>query len=236
MNVEIYCNCHKTGINKLNQIYQKNLMLGSILCSVNEREKYFRDGFLFDDVGENISHLNNRFGQLTGLYWTWKNAHAEFLGNSVYRIFWKEDDLKNRFEKNVLYIPEQIDVNKCFEHISPTNENLYSQFAYCHGETALNFLKEECEFMFDSLKNTKYIHPFNMFIAEKKIFDKVCEILFDIVFRVYEKYKQHGLYEWRALDFLAERILTSIYNNHKYYFDDLKLKILPLTIYKKNTQ
>jgi len=243
MNVEIYCNCHKNfGVNKLNQIYQKNLMLNGISYSVDEKSKFFKEGFIFDDTGENISHLNNWFGQLTGVYWAWKNAEADVVGSSVYRIFWSEDELKNGFEKNTLYIPTTLDVKKCVADPSVEKNNIYDHFSYCHGSTALDFMNSLVienqipiqKFMIDKLKADVNIHAFNMFICEKNLFDKICSLLFEALFPVYTLYRKENLYEKRILDFLGERVLHMIFTNHTYYFNNLKIKTIPITILEKN--
>ncbi len=56
-------------------------------------------GFLRDDTGDNISHLNRNYGELSGLYWVWKNTTEEKVGWCHYRRFfsptlWPADQYK----------------------------------------------------------------------------------------------------------------------------------------------
>ena len=45
-------------------------------------------GYLGDDTGESISRWNNYYGELTGVYWVWKNEiEADIIGICHYRRF-----------------------------------------------------------------------------------------------------------------------------------------------------
>ncbi len=44
-------------------------------------------GYLQDNVGDNISQKNRYFGELTGLYWVWKNTTDPLVGWCHYRRF-----------------------------------------------------------------------------------------------------------------------------------------------------
>ena len=45
-------------------------------------------GYMRDDVGDSISALNPYYGELTGMYWLWKNYHdADLIGICHYRRF-----------------------------------------------------------------------------------------------------------------------------------------------------
>jgi len=84
----------------------------------------FRDQWLRDNTGENISKKNKYYGEYSFYYWFWKNKLAkmndgEWVGFSHYRHHWsnqnniKSDELnkivdKNNFEKYILK-------NKCPE-------------------------------------------------------------------------------------------------------------------------
>ena len=45
------------------------------------------DGYIRDDSGENISRLNRRYCEMTGQYWAWKNADADYYGFFHYRRY-----------------------------------------------------------------------------------------------------------------------------------------------------
>ena len=96
----LYCNCYKTNTNKLSEYSQKNLMLGSTNYDYELKQLLATQNYIFDDTGDNISHLNHWFGQLTGLYWVWKNTDDDIIGTNTYRIFWGDYFLNNNFLLN----------------------------------------------------------------------------------------------------------------------------------------
>jgi hypothetical protein len=83
--------------------------------------------------------------------------------------------------------------------------------------------------MIDSLKDQTRLHPFNMFISSNKIKNKICEILFNVLFKFYDHYFylfqtiETHTGQKRILDFLAERILHIIYKNIEYFIPGTKV-------------
>lgn len=244
MNINVYCCCYKNKINKINQYNQINLMLGSINYSVDIKSQLFKENFIFDDTGYNISHLNKYFGQLTGLYWVWKNTYQNIVGINTYRLFWNDYFLHNDFEYHTLYIPEAIDLKDCIRSNEKFDKiNVFDQYIYSHGHMYLDFLIKLSEkkqipittHMIYNLKNDYYLHPFNMFIGEKTVFDQVCSVLFDnILFPFYDLYKntfneyEKRFEQVRILDFLAERILHLIYKNLSHFIPNIKTQSIPI--------
>lgn len=237
--ISIYCNCYKHLTPYNEQFNQKNLMLGSFNYDANTKDLLNSSGYILDNIGENISHLNKWFGQTSGLYWTWKNANEEYVGNNTYRIFWDENFIRNTNQSdNNLYVVNSINVTE-----DTRVKNIYDQYVICHGDFLLKYfeeflIKNNKQFLRDyyGWGNQINLIPFNMFISNKKIFDKVCEILFDITLNFYNEYK-HVIISmtdhWnqiRQLDFLSERILNSIYHNIEFYIP--KVHIVETPVYQ----
>lgn len=241
--LKLYCNCFLNKEPKFYQFDQTPIMCGAHSYLPTYKSEIEKKGFILDDTLTHISHLNEWFGELTGLYWVWQNTTDPFVGTNQYRHFWDVNDLEH--SKNVIYVPNPLNVSNAIRGGSTNTLSIYDQYAYCHGgihwsllhgliKTANIPLKSE---MIDQLKNESMLIPYNMFIADRPVFNKLCEILFEILFRFYELYypflptirDQRG--QARNLDFLAERVLHMIYSNINYYFDDVKITILNVKSY-----
>lgn len=59
-----------------------------------------------DDTGENISSRNLYYSELTGIYWVWKNQHADTIGSCHYRRFFtaKPEPLSYRAKRILFYL------------------------------------------------------------------------------------------------------------------------------------
>jgi hypothetical protein len=219
-----YCNCFEEHENKKSQFDQKNLMCGSLNFSDLYKKELQQKNFYFDDTKNNISHLNKWLGDLTGLYWVWKNTDDEIVGTNQYRRFWNEEEINNlNFKKNIIYVS-----SPCIFNVSIAN-----QYVTHHGEIGGKILYEviknkKINFtldMFDDMNKINVLSPCNMFFCERENFNRLCSILFEIIFEIYEGCKYSLPYiqeknQTRMLAFLAERILTMIYFNSKKYFGE----------------
>jgi hypothetical protein len=240
----IYCNCFKNKEPKLTQFDQKNIMCGAHAYDLEYKNDLVERGYILDDSKENISELNHWFGELTGTYWVWKNTNHDVVGTNQYRHFWNVNFLD--IQENTIYVPKKILVSRAFEVYRGPNVSVYDHYGLCHGYQNWDMLKNLCEnkniplksYMIDQLKYDYEIIPFNMFITESKIFDSICSILFEILFKYYENYKddfpeiEKYTGQNRIIDFLSERILHMIYSNIKYYLNDIKIVNLDIRTYE----
>lgn len=226
--IAIYCICFSKQKPRKTQIYQKNIMDNAVALSDNYRRELEQEGFLFDDSGDNISELNMYFGDLTATYWIWKNSNYDIVGTSQYRRFWDDSIATQHFEDNTLYVQDPVILDN----------TIRNQYIGSHGELGLKLLDELAlnnkivltPEMLEKTYALHYLYSCNMFIAHKPVYDKFCEVLFEIVFEIYHTYsdviKELDSYNRRTPAFLAERIITALIVNKEHFFPELK--IVPL--------
>lgn len=227
----LYCVGYGDNIPQHQQYNQKNIMAGAYSLDSQKRIELENKGFLFDDVGDNISSLNYTFGDLTATYWVWKNAKEEFLGTNQYRRFWNENEIDlNALDDKTIYVTKY---DKSFISVS-----VLDQYIACHGNLGIEILNELFDdknfilkkHLFYRLNETREINTCNMFFCHRNIYDKFCELLFEILFQVYEKGKSRieniEGYQKRLIAFLSERIITSLIYNSGYYFSNLNVKTI----------
>jgi hypothetical protein len=229
MNKELtmYCVCFGSDTPNHSQYNQKNIMCNAVNLKRAEKDSLRKEGFIFDDEGKNISYLNYAFGDLTATYWIWKNAKEEFVGTNHYRRFWDEEEISNiQINDKTIYISRPV---------TQFNVSAFQQYFECHGELGLNIiykLFEKIDYplkkeVFDSLHNVNFFSGCNMFFAHKIVYNKVCELLFNILFPIFDEAKEHigelDEFQRRMVAYLSERILTSIYLNSKYYFGSIEI-------------
>ena len=225
----MYCQCHGENFPRHTQFQQKKLMCNANTLEPYEREYLQRKQFSFDNDGENISDLNWTFGDLTGAYYIWKNANHEFVGHNQYRRFWDEHAV-DVLEENTLYYSAPIPFN---------GMSCAQQYMACHSEYGLIVLKKVATKKFtqehiNTIYSINHINACNMFFGHKTVYDKFCEVLFDIMFDVYYEaepiLKDISDHQRRMVAFLAERVMTSLIYNHTYFFGNTKMVPVPFHV------
>lgn len=235
----MYCLCYVGKEPKKNQYDQRNLMCGSINYNHVDVLNMQSRGFLMDHTGEHISHMNNDFGSLTGLYWVWQNADHEYKGTNTYRIFWDED---LTLRPNTVYIPEAKDIVTAIKGYAPHVNSVYDHFSHCHnslgwhllyglaGDNRIPITTE----MINQLKSYKYLIPFHMFAADRITFNRICQVLFQILFEFHSNYANFlpEIYrrnqQVRFYDFFGERILHLILVNSYYFLGNVDVRHLKI--------
>lgn len=197
--------------------------------------KFKKTGWLSDSSGENISHLNKWYCELTAIYNVYKNnKDLDYYGFCHYRRFFnfsKKDNfvhyideiegdifLKASFFSEIgnvdVVVPKPIKVNE---------KNLYNQYKYSqfHNikdlDLVINFLIKNYNIekkMIQSIMESKYLYPYNMFIMKKDIFFNYCDWLFPILDFLYLEKNKNNLNkeESRFVGFISERLFTIYFN------------------------
>ena len=227
-NITIYCVCFPYHEPHKVQLYQQNIMCNAATISDEYRTILQNKNYVFDDSGDNISNLNGVLGDLTATYWIWKNSTCDIVGTSQYRRFWDNSIEKLDFKNDTLYVQEPVQLDN----------NIRNQYIGSHGEAGLEFLDELARngdivlttAMLEKTYALRYLHSCNMFIAHKPVYDKFCEILFGIIFKLFHSYeneiKQLDAYNQRLPAFVAERVVMALIVNKDYFFPELKIEPL----------
>ena len=176
-----------------------------------------------DDEGENISHLNRYYCELTALYWAWKNLEADFVGLCHYRRYFGHRVLRGSLEKKRQAIFTQADYEQLLEQadvIVPKKRNyyietVYSQYAHAHRASDLEAIKgiitKRCpEYLpaWEKVMDSRRVHILNMFVMSKGDFHAYCEWLFPIIDEFASHFDLADPYAARLFGFPAERLFN----------------------------
>lgn len=168
-----------------------------------------------DDRGENISHKNREYCELTALYWIWKNDISKYAGLCHYRrhfqlnreLLWKlsMSDIDVVLTIPILNFPD-VRTTYAYDHIEDDWEIMLQ---------AIEELQPKYRDMARQLQNGVFYYAYNMFIARKEILDDYCEWLFPILSYCEKKcgWKEDN-YQNRYIGFLAERLMSVYFLYH----------------------
>lgn len=207
MNLKIFAMTHKKFDVPYDSMYQP-LHVGR----VNAEDL----GYPGDDTGDNISHLNCYYSELTGHYWLWKNCKdVEYIGTCHYRRY-----LINEQEK-VLTREEYKHLLKNYDIVSTKrvilNNSYYYGFSANHNIEALDATGEvirdlypEYYDVFQTLVHQNETYFGNMLVTSKVLYDKYCTWLFSIFEEVSRRINldtDEDAYHKRVLGFISEFLL-----------------------------
>lgn len=172
-------------------------------------------GYIGDDSGDNISAKNPYYGELSGVYWVWKNCtDVQYVGICHYRRY-----LINEWDK-VLTKSEILDILKDHDVIVTKklslNSKYYDGYAKNHNIYDLlmteKVIKEKEPLYYENfvrLVHSNETYFGNIMITSKKIFDEYCKWLFGIFFEVekYVDFSNYDNYHMRVFGFISEFLL-----------------------------
>lgn len=204
-NVDIFVCAHKNFETKVkNPVYK--------ILSVGNNTELIGDNILRDDNGDNISHMNKFYSELSGYYWVWKNYQTkDWVGFCHYRRYFNFFDNipdLNSLDCDVI-VPQQI---YCYP--SPLE-----QYRACHN---IKDLEMVCDIahkkynipksIIDEVLTGKTLYLFNMFIMKKEIFNEYCEFMFNVL---NEYLNKHNITDFND-------VVDMIENNRIEYLKDFK--------------
>lgn len=195
------------------------IMAGAVYMTQQEKEEYKKCNFIMDDDGENISCLNPWFGDLTVLYWTWKNTREPFVGVCQYRRPWMEDSLTASVD-GVLYVPPPAFFGSVEQQYLDCH-SIFNAPLFTRELARQNKIPLSLE-MVDSAWRQQKFYGCNMARGPRELFDKYCDLVFAIMMPLWEEHKELcrsiSGYQSRTIAFTAERMITALILNGEYFF------------------
>jgi len=244
MKTDIIITCHKEFEVPRNE-YLKPIIVGASEIGNTS------PNFLRDDAGENISSSNRTFGEVTGMYWLWQHSLADYVGLMHYRrylminkninvsipnggYYAMYEDMETFKQDNCL---TKACIDECINNFDlvipkwiggPTNKSQYcDNHTYGHETYGIleDVIKEKYPEYFAILERYS-VHRittlFNMFIARRNIFDRMCSMVFNVLFEVEKRTRaiHGGTCPDRIIGAISERLLGSYFlsldHEHKY--------------------
>ena len=230
-NLKVYC----TSIN-----YYKVLdKLPSYISIIGLGKERFPKNWLKEVDGKNILEKNSFYGELTGIYWIWKNLLKNFdkndlIGNCHYRKLWlnscypvKQKNSKQSLFQNLLNEKNKIlnnEKNFQIQPIKKKKKNLLEDFEIIHKNDSLEksilFLDKQFQEPFKAHLKEKIFYPLNMFITTPDLFEKYCETIFPWLEKCFQYCQNNNLcrdYNLRLPAFLAERFTSFWFSQYSSY-------------------
>ena len=184
-------------------------------------------GILGDYTGENISHLNPYYCELTAQYWAWKNLHdVDYIGLCHYRRYFKTEIT----EENIDEIMSDCDIVLTRRITLRTNILHWYSSCLIPEDIALFHLymnklyNNDLAVYHNYYLKRNWINPANMFICAKDLFNDFCAWQFGIfndLFTIIPKSPYSR--ERRLMGYLGESLLPFYA-----FLKGLKIKEIPI--------
>lgn len=190
------------------------------------------EGFLHDDMGENISEKNHSYCELTAQYWAWKNVEADYYGLFHYRRYLFPDlsaDLPYQIEDSPTEeILQRLDYDSMsalirqYDLIVPLGENMFVSVREHYANAPFHYKKDldlieqiiwerypEYVTAMDTYFSGTVCYFGNICIMKRQIFHDYCAWLFSVLEEFDRRADLSGYspQELRVNGYLAERLL-----------------------------
>lgn len=172
-------------------------------------------GYAGDDTGDNISEKNCYYGELTGVYWVWKNVHTtDYVGICHYRRYFCTEEGRILNEKDYLSILNEYDII--------TSKRLKLNYSYFDGYASdynildlvvtgevIRQMYPEYYDTFERLVHGNGTYFGNMMVTSKALYDEYAAWLFSIFSEAEKRIDAEGYddYHKRVFGFISEFLL-----------------------------
>ncbi len=172
-------------------------------------------GYIGDDTGVSISEKNCYYGELTGVYWVWKNIKtSDYVGICHYRRYFCTEEGRILTEKDYEELLSSCDMI--------TSKKLKLNYTYYEGyagdynihdlEAVGDVIRQyypAYQKTFEKLVHSKGTYFGNMMVCKKEIYDAYCQWLFGIFEKAEGQIDASGYddYHKRVYGFISEFLL-----------------------------
>ena len=182
-------------------------------------------GYIGDNTGDNISHLNAYINELTAFYWVWKNTNHTIIGTAHYRRFMTESKDSTFSTEKILTMEQAENILESYdlmavpfygvltqsEEISIEYSETVEEFARAIIEKHMTNAQPDYVDAFNFVMNNANFYRYSMIVTRKNVFDSYCAWLFsfllDAVDEMIESIKFSETNQ-RLAGFFGERMLT----------------------------
>ena len=167
------------------------------------------------ELSDNISDRNQRYSEMTAMYWAGQNISSDYIGISHYRRrFMISDTELSKLMDNGF----DIICTKNYPIDSSIKDNYINTYYAKDWELFENILKEFAPDDYELAKKlyeTNTFHPCNMLIFKSEIYKEYCSWIFPILDSFYKQSPlKMDIYQRRDVGFIGER-LTSLFVEKK---------------------
>lgn len=191
--------------------WEKDIQVGAALTKL-------RIADMVDCLGDNISFKNERYCELTALYWIWKNTFSqqEYVGLCHYRRRFAlgKEDISNLLGSSVDVVVTNPIVNVPDVLAMYNKNHILKDWKVMRdgiGKLCHEYLKS-----LEYVEKSNYYIPYNMFIMRRNVLDQYCKWLFPILeYCEMACEPKEDTYQNRFIGFLAERLMTVYLYHHR---------------------
>ncbi|MCM1155391.1 MAG: DUF4422 domain-containing protein [Roseburia sp.] len=172
-------------------------------------------GYAGDDSGNSISDKNCYYGELTGVYWVWKNVRTkDYVGICHYRRYFCTEEGRIFSERDYLSILQDYDmiVSKKLKLNFSYFEGYASDYNIFDLITTGEVIREKYPDHYENFERLVHgngTYFANMLVAKKALYDEYCTWLFSIFDEVEKKIDADSYddYHKRVFGFISEFLL-----------------------------